>query len=204
MPENRKNIHEKKCTQLYGAVCKENVIDKTKIFPPLQEIEKLKRQCDIDENNNNDNNSNQPPPPAYLQNYPSQKSWFDLDFELFNSQLDRLQQRCSCRSGVQLPGVCAHGGCIIRLVYQVLMLGKVDQLLKINSRDKLIHKNIINLFPFSEELKANKEKYKWLCLQYSSPINRKNIDIYIRCKHCFRYHHLDCVNQKSTQHYSKL
>ena len=189
--------HENKCSQLYAAVCRENVIDKTKIFPSLKEIAELKKQCE------NDNNDSNPPPPSYLQNYPSQKSWFDLKFELFDSQLDRLQQRCSCRSGVQLPGVCAHAGCIIRLVYHVLKLGTVDQLLKINRRDRLIKQMIVNLHPFSEELKANKEKYKYLCLHCSSPVNKENTEEYIKCNHCFRYYHLLCINQKSIHDYSK-
>ena len=115
----------------------------------------------------------------------------------------RLQQRCSCRSGVQLPGVCAHAGCIIRLVYQVLILGKVEQLLKMNQRDKLIKQNIVNLYAFSEELKAHKEKYKYLCLHCSSPINKEKEQDHIKCNHCFRYYHLDCINQKYIKNYSK-
>ena len=198
-------VHKNKCSQLYGAVCRENVIDKTKIFPTLKEIAELKRQCENekDDDNNNKNNVSSPPP-SYLQKYPDQKSWFDLKFELFDSKLDRLQQRCTCRSGVQLPGVCAHAGCIIRLVFHVIRLGTVQQLLTINRRDKLIKEMIVNLYPFSEELKANKQKYKWLCLHCSSPINKENTDNdHIKCNHCFRYYHLDCINQKSIGNYSK-
>ena len=52
------------------------------------------------------------------------------------------------------------------------MLGKVEQLLKINQRDNLMKTNVINLYAYLEELKANKEKYKYLCLNCLSPINK--------------------------------
>ena len=182
------------------------MINKTKIFPPLKEIAELKRQCENKNDNDNDNDNSKTPVPAYLRNYPSQKSWFDINFKLFDSQLDRLQQRCTCRSGVQLPGVCAHAGCIIRLVFHVMKLGTVEQLLRMNKRDKLIKEKIVNLYAFSEELKANKQRYKWLCLHCSSPINKENKDNkkdHVKCYHCYRYYHLKCVGQELLREYDE-
>ena len=62
------------------------------MFSSLEEFEGLGRQCE----NDVDNSKTQPP--EHLQNHPSQKSLSHLNFESFDSQLDRLQQRCTCRS----------------------------------------------------------------------------------------------------------
>ena len=99
--------HENECSQLYSAVCKNNLINKTETSPPLKAFEELKRECKNDNDDVSDNKSNAPPP-KHLKNYPSQKSRLDLKFELFDSQLNRLQQRCSCRFCVELSGACAH------------------------------------------------------------------------------------------------
>ena len=120
--------------------------------------------------------------------------------------MDRLQQRCMCRSGIQLPGVCAHAVCIIRLVFHVMKLGTVKQLLTINKREKLITEKIVNLHAFSEELKANEQRHKWLCIHCSSPIkedNEDNTEDHVKCNHCFRYYHLKCVSQESVREYNE-
>ena len=195
--------HRNKCSKLYGALRSKEAIDHSKIFPPPDEIENLREEHKSNKSKSNNstlNNDNI----AYLEEYPQPKSWFDLDFELFNSDLSRLQQRCSCRSGVQLPGCCAHCGCIIRLIWHILHLGKVDQLLKKNKRDIKIEEKIINLFHFSEELKANAEKYKYICLCCSSAVNKKKKNSYKRCGICYRRYHLTCTQSMNIHRQSKF
>lgn len=116
--QNRaKRKHIKECDPLCGAIARQKVVDENKIFPPPKEQEKLKAKSKDSKNIKK---------PSYLDKYPKTKSWFDLNFDLFYSKLSRLQQRCTCRSGVQLPGCCAHCGCIIRLIFHVLKYGNVD------------------------------------------------------------------------------
>ena len=46
---------------------------------------------------------------SHLINYLKEKSWYDLDFTLFDGKSSRLQLSCTCRSEAQLPECCADG-----------------------------------------------------------------------------------------------
>ena len=123
-----------------------------------QEIEppKKKQKVTLDEEECKDN-ANIPESLSYLKNYPTEKSWYDLDFTLFDSKLSRLQLRCSCRSGAQLPSCCAHGNSSVWLIYFVLF-SDIKEILKQTKRDKKIMENIVDLTSYSAFRRGRKEK----------------------------------------------
>ena len=99
---------------------------------------------------------------SYLEDYPTEKSWYDLDFTLFDSKLSRLQLRCTCRSGAQLPGCCAHGNSSVWLIYFVLF-SDINKILKQTKRDKQIMNNIVDLTPYSIYQSGLKKKLEHWC-----------------------------------------
>ena len=170
--------HKSQCSQLFAAQHKEFVGSQISLFPSFESIEELRKDSDV------------PPSLQHLTKYPIQKSWFDLDFGLFESELARLQQRCSCRSGVQLPGVCSHAGCILRLIYYILFL-EVHDLLKKNKRDQLICDKICDLTPFSKEQKRFREENDHLCPVCRTPIKEDQESV--QCDGCNRWYHPSCI-----------
>ena len=129
--------------------------------PPMKE-QKVQLDDDDDDGNDCRDDANIPESLSYLRNYPTEKSWYDLDFTLFDSQLSRLQLRCSCRSGAQLPGCCAHGITSIWLIYFVLF-SDIQEILKQTKRDKQIMDNFIDLTPYSVYQKGRKQKSEHWC-----------------------------------------
>ena len=159
------------------------LIDESKLFAKqtMQKVEELRKDCNI------------PSSLEYLHKYPKAKSWFDLNFDLFHSKLCRLQQRCSCRSGVQLPGVCAHAGCILRLIFTVIFRGNINHLLKRSKRDESIRRNIVDLFPFSVAEKEMKQELEFMCL-ICRDSTKEDINCRIKCNVCCRFYHTECIN----------
>ena len=170
--------HKLKCSKLFAAQEQEFIIgSQTRLFPSLEEIDKLRKNAIVPESL------------SYLKKYPrKQKSWYDLDFRLFDSKLARLQHRCSCRSGVQLPGVCAHCGCILRLIFCVLFQD-IKELLRKNKRDRLIYENIVDLTPFSKEQKRLRKEYDHWCPLCGHPTK----DTCVQCDICNRWYHPSCI-----------
>lgn len=127
----------------------------------------------------------------YLEKYPKpnhQKSWYDLDFTLFDSKLARLQLRCSCRSGAQLPGCCAHGGSCIWFIYYVLFKN-IQQLLKNSPRDEQILQKITDLSPYAVYAKGRKKKGTHWCICKSSD---KDDEGWVECDNCMIWYHPSC------------
>ena len=189
-----KRVHKKQCTQLWGAVRQQEIINESKI-PDI-----VNRYNNNDNNNTNDNVIDDEDRPRF----PKPKSWFDLNFELFDSELSRLQHRCSCRAGVQLPGVCAHTGAIIRLIFHLIKEGgDGSELQKLNSRDSRIldqNSSITNLYPFSQDMKKEKIEAKYWCCYCSSGIVTE-LTKYMRCSNCYRIFHLDCCQSAEKEMY---
>ena len=176
--ENNWDQHKLKCNELYAAQHKQSVASQMTLFDSLESIEELREDAVV------------PASLAYLNQYPKMKSWYDKNFKLDNSSLSRLQQRCNCRSGVQLPGVCAHIGAVIRLTYFILFRD-VNELLKMNKRDRLINENIVNLTPFSKEQRRLREENvnKHWCPICGTP----TIQNCVQCDGCQRWYHPECI-----------
>ena len=124
------------------------------------------------------------------------KSWYDLDFKLFNSQLSRLQQRCCCKSGAQLPGCCAHVGAILWLIFWCIFSG-IEAALKLSKRDLQIRKSLINLRPFCDQQRKAKAKSDRWCPKCHT-LNES--EIFINCTSCARSYHIKCVNMNYEQY----
>ena len=123
-----------------------------------------------------------------MEKYPKQKSWYDLDFTLFDSKLSRLQLRCSCRARAQLPGCCAHGSCCIWLIFYVLF-GDVQSVLKESKRDKQIMDNIVDLTPYSLLNQRKKKKNVHWC--YCKQTKNEG---YVQCDKCTKWYHPSCID----------
>ena len=133
-----------------------------------------------------------------MKHYPKQaKSWYDLDFRLFNSKLARLQHRCCCQSGAQLPGCCSHTGSMLWLIYWSIFSG-LGNAIKMSPRDLSIRKHLINLTAFCGEQKKMKDKAeRWCpkCHTLLSPDAK-----FINCDSCLQWYHIHCV-QMTTEEY---
>ena len=132
----------------------------------------------------------------YLEKYPKIKSWYDLNFELFNCQLARLQIRCSCRSGAQLPSCCAHSSACLWLIFYVLKTGNINELLKENKRDEKILDTINDLTPYSEYLKKKKSQslhYCWVCKNVEEPEDDDEWIHWVECNNCVLWCHPECL-----------
>ena len=120
----------------------------------------------------------------YLKNYPKEKSWYDLNFDLFDSKLARLQTSCTCRSGAQLPGACAHISTCLWLIYHVLY-GNLDEALKQTKRDQKIVKNIIDITGYKKYKKNNQNH----CI-----CNEKKNEKLFFCDGCKKKYHPSCID----------
>ena len=168
-----KDDHKKECKKFKES--KESVSS----FYKLEEVEKMRNESQLPTSLN------------YMKKYPiQQKSWFDLDFTLFNSALARLQQMCNCRAGVQLPGVCKHVGCCILGTYSMIM-EDTNEILQKSKRDLRIWNSITDLTPWSkQQQKYGKQSY------HQCPIcrnNEKDKDGFVHCDKCGRYYHYSCA-----------
>ena len=123
----------------------------------------------------------------YLNEYPLEKSWYDINFDLFDSKFARLQAACTCRSGAQIPGCCAHISTCLWLIYYVSN-GNLYEALKEKKRDEMILKNINNLTGYKQYKLKNKHNF-CVCKQ------DKDDDIYM-CDKCKRWYHASCLGAK--------
>ena len=188
-----KEKHSKDCNRLkntnYVEKTQQDIEDSIGLFESLDNINKLGKGAEI------------PDSLKYMKKYPiNQKSWYDLNFRLFNSKLSRLQQRFSCRSGVQLPGCCCHVGCILWLIYYILF-SNVDVILKKSKRDLKIWDNICDLTNFSKMQKNLRNKKKHWCAVCRDVKDDEN---FIYCDKCGRWYHFSCVDTKEEDVHSDL
>ena len=89
------------------------------------------------------------------------KSWFDMDFTLYNSQLARTQHSCSCFSGDQLPGACAHVATFLILLWTMCCdQDFIKKKLKRSARNTKIARNVGNVSGYSNKKKKAKKRPK--------------------------------------------
>ena len=131
---------------------------------------------------------------------PSVKSWYDLNFKLFNSKLARLQQRCCCKSGAQLPGCCAHLGSMLWLIFWSIFSG-ITKALTLSERDKLIRKRLIDLTAFCQkQRKAKDDSIHWCPRCHTlQPATVK----WVNCIECFKWYHRKCAKIKIDEYQEK-
>ena len=158
-------IHKKQCKTLQK--------QKSKPTPPIQS--KNKKDASI------------PKSLSYLKKYPKKKSWYDLNFTLFDSKLARVQIRCNCKSGVQIPGCCAHASSGLWLFYYILR-DDINKLLKTSKRDAKILENIVDLEPWNKHKKTMKKDDAYWCY-----CKTEKDEGWVECDCCNRWYHPSCV-----------
>ena len=126
----------------------------------------------------------------YLKKYPLEKSWYDIDFQLFNSKFARLQASCSCKSGAQIPGCCAHIGACLLLVQSVAQ-DNLDAKLKETKRDQMILNTINDLSGYKIYKKNNKIEC-FACQQ------KKKDDTFL-CDKCKTWYHASCIGATANE-----
>ena len=140
----------------------------------------------------------------YLSGYPKYvqtKMWHDINFELWNTTLSRVQVTCSCKSGEQLPSCCAHCSSIMWLLhYSVSLKESLEDALSEKSKDAAIKYHLIDLLPHHNYEKTRQEFWKKLDKKYNfgdkiclcNNVKTENI---IRCNACGNYYHPSCLHQ---------
>ena len=147
-----------------------------------------------DDDNNNHNNvdlSQSGPTPEsqkYLLKYPKEKSWYDLNFNLFKTSLAKIQISCTCCSGAQLPGSCAHGSSSIFL-FNYGFEGRINDIVKQTLRDKKIQENIYDLTPYKDWCKQT-DFNSTLCVCHKVTVDKTMV----LCDGCRKWWHPLCLN----------
>ncbi len=150
---------------------------------------------------------NGPTPPSlgYLRNYPKEeKSWYDMDFTLWNTPLARIQIICSCRSGAQLCSCCAHGSSTIWLIYYAIF-GDIDKALESSKRDQEISNgtNIVDLTEYAAYLKIRGKRHN-ICVK----CKKETDETTMLCDGCHCRFHPKCAGttlveiQRDKYHYN--
>ena len=122
----------------------------------------------------------------YMKKYPQkEKLWYDINFRNFDSELARLQHRCECFAGAQLPGPCAHICCALWLVYYSLF-DDIDEFLKETERERRITLNVNDLSKWSEIRK----KRKYNCILCKDANQDPEL---IECDCCKSWYHPSCI-----------
>ncbi len=103
------------------------------------------------------NDLNLPPSLEYIK-YSKEKSWYDLNFRLFNSRIARIQYVCQCKRGTQLPSCCAHVATFLWLIWYCVNRKNIDMLLMDTPRDLKIKDKIVNLKEYKKWLRANESE----------------------------------------------
>ena len=123
----------------------------------------------------------------YLEQYPlKDKMWFDLDFRLFESRVNRLQHRCECFSGAQLPGECGHTCTCLLLIYFALY-DDIEAFLFPTPRERKILNSINDC-----EYWSKKKDSKWDCLLCQEDDQSKRHEL-IECDGCKAWYHATCL-----------
>lgn len=123
----------------------------------------------------------------YLEQYPlKDKMWFDLDFRLFESRVNRLQHRCECFSGAQLPGPCGHTCTCLLLIYFALY-DDIEAFLFPTARERKILNSINDC-----EYWSKKKDSKWDCLLCQEDDQSKVHEL-IECDGCKAWYHATCL-----------
>ena len=153
---------------------------------------------------NEDEETELPKSLSYLGNYPKYiqtKYWHDINFDLWNTTLSRVQVTCSCKSGEQLPSCCAHCSSIMWLLhYSVSLEGTLEEALSEKSKDTAIKYHLVDLLPHHNYEKKRQEIWKKLDTKYNygdklcicNQVTKENV---IRCHACGNHYHPSCLHQ---------
>ena len=148
-----------------------------------------------------------PPGLQYLDDFPKQfakpKSWYALDFEIWETPLSRVQISCSCRSGQQIPSCCAHSSTILWILFYSMFGDLQKDVLAPAPKDVKIAMSLPNFMPWNNYLKAkaaalekeNPELATWtkdICICNKAFAN----DDVIECSSCGKWYHPKCIGQE--------
>lgn len=145
----------------------------------------------VDDTRNKPERSQLPVALRYMADYPEAKLWWDLDFSLMDSKLARIQTKCRCASGQPVPGLCAHTGTWLRLLfYSVKRIKDIDKIICESPRDRRIFETVHDMKPYKEFLKCNEELF-WkakgcFCRQAKDEAT-------FLCQGCDVYYHPSCI-----------
>ena len=134
-----------------------------------------------------------------LDEYPTKsKSWWDLNFTLFETQLARLQHACQCRTGQQLPGCCAHTSSFLWLLFHALKDSTVlNKITSVSKRDSNIIKNVQSMVPFKKYQKQHPHHFAKGCW-----CQKNKNEPTIHCQTCNMFVHPSCA-QTQLKHINK-
>eukprot|EP01084_Bolivina_argentea_P127041 224758_1 len=124
----------------------------------------------------------------YMERYPHEKLWYDLNFKLFNSQMSRVQFRCDCRSGSQLPSCCHHVAACLRLFWYTLCAEETleQTLMKRSKRDIAIDNCMYDCTMYKQFQNDHPNEDGCICKEH------KDEDT-ILCNSCGIWYHPTCV-----------
>ena len=181
--------------------------------PPMEEIDSMQQSDDFQRNHNqsedtgnvdelmlNNEEANDEEMKVDDDFELKEKQWKDINFDLWETDLARLQYYCTCNAGAQMVNPCAHvATCIYLIVW--IMNDLLEAKLKISKRDQRIKDSVINLGPGVDYLNKQRE-------------SRKGVELYcicrqpwrgfmVRCKCCEEWYHPDCLDLEISQEFQE-
>ena len=127
-----------------------------------------------------------------------EKDWKDINFDLWKSDLGRLQYYCTCNAGSQLANPCAHVSTCIYLITWI-MNDELDDKLKPTKLAERIKKNIINLEPAVRYFNEKSAQYKKANIALYCVCRQPWAGYMMHCKSCDEWFHAKCLNQTKQQ-----
>jgi len=187
-----------------------NAMETNKLFDKLQDIIKYYYDNELKVQSKIYDEKDLPDSLQYLANYPKNfaepKSWYDLNFDIWQTPLSRIQITCSCRSGQQIPSCCAHSSTVLWLLFYSMNGNShsYSKLMEQKEKDVKIKKSLVDLVAFSNYkklrqkllTKENKNLETWgdICICHKS--YDENV---IECTGCGKWYHPKCLGQEYEQ-----
>ena len=132
---------------------------------------------------------------GYILDIPSSRSWFDMDFSVFNNPLSRLLHACKCQSGSQIPGMCKHRGAMVIFMWAILNeLAELEDYSQRKKYDESLLKKVCDAEDYREfEVKMGDKRLR---LDICYVCNKERHDWYkLLCDACRCWFHPQCLGQ---------
>lgn len=125
-----------------------------------------------------------------------EKSWKDVDFSLWKTDLGRLQYFCTCNAGAQLANPCAHVSSCIYFMIWINQDCLADKL-KTKKRDQRIKENVTDLSgacAYFNRVAAENKDVKLYCV-CRQPFHGSMI----QCYGCEEWYHPKCISSSESE-----
>ena len=127
------------------------------------------------------------------------KYWHDVNWDIWQTPLSRIQVFCSCRSGEQIPSCCAHATAVLWLLYYSIYGNINEELFVRKGNDLKISQQLPDLVCYANyrlEIKNYKIKHGFKHLRGVCVCKKVTNEQIIECSGCCRGYHPSCLKLK--------